>query len=220
MADIVVTSSVAASLRSRGAIGGAYSTARTGTGLSVLGANNLSVGQQYSSSRYYCFEGFAVFDTSGVPDDATVTAVTLSAVGAVDASDTDCVIEVRARDFGDTVTIDDWVAGESISGSLLASFATSAGWTTGENTFTSEAAFAAAINKTGSTRLIFSSDRLRAGTTPTSTEYVQGAIGTTPDDAAGEPNPTVELTITYTAGAPSYLPGIMRHHIIPELGGR
>lgn len=153
-------------IRSRGNVGGDYSLVRAGTGLYVRSdAQYASVGQIYASSRYYAWEAFLSFNTSSIPDDDVVSAVTLSIEYASDVSATDFTLEVYAVDFGESLATDDWVPGADISGTLLASFDTS-GWSSGWNAFTSQGAFKSAINKTGSTQAPRGRDLVRAARRP------------------------------------------------------
>ena len=107
------------------------------------------------------YQAFLGFDTSTVV--GTVTSVTLSLYGGTDASTTfDFVMEVRAHDWGTTVTTADWLSRATMATKTLVATLSTAGYSTsGYNTLTSEAAFLAAINTSGFTRLVLSSDRWR-----------------------------------------------------------
>jgi hypothetical protein len=163
-----------------------YATARSGAGLSANTTDpgdvafRPTVGQTFDTS-YRCYEAFYRFDTSSIPDDDVVDSATLSIYGLLDQSTTDFIIQARAFDFGDTLTTADWRSGNPAGAgsldeyTLVATFDTAAGWSTsGYNNFTSEAAFAAAISKTGFTSIILGSSRHLAGTTPTGSERVLG----------------------------------------------
>lgn len=152
-----------------------YTTARAGSNLQVdfpaSTGFNMNCGQNLVTTTEFCFEVFLSFDTSGVV--GTIQSATLSLKSTNDQSTTDFVLEARLRDWGATLESADWVAGDSLAGlTLLASMNTSGWATSGYNVLTSEAAFASNINKTGATRIVLSSSRHRAATTPAGLERV------------------------------------------------
>lgn len=171
-----------------------YSTARSGNNLNAgSGAAYGSVGQ-YGTIPYICYEMFLSFDTSSIPDGATISAVTLSLYGKADASDTDFTINARAYDWGASLTTADWIAGASLSGNtLLATFATSGFSAAGYNDFTSESAFLTAINKTGTTYIVLSSSRHEGANAPSGNEYVSTYLA---DEAGTTKDP--KLTVVYS----------------------
>lgn len=170
-----------------------YATARTGG--SLLAIANHSVGQLFFSPNSFCVESFLIFDTSGVPDTDTVSAVVLSMDGVNDSSTTDFVIGVAASSYnGGAVITSDWVSGASIPTPELATW-NSSGYSADYNAFTETADFKTAINQTGNTSLILYSQRHRDATAPTGREDVTftaaDAAGTTTDP---------KLDITHAAG--------------------
>jgi len=170
-----------------------YATARTGSGTLTLNpeGTGLYSGQLYSSGTYYLDESFFAFDTSGLPDDAIIQTVVLSLWGISSSTLNDRVHEVRAYDWGDTVTTGDWISGADLgSSTLVASLADEDFAYETYAAFTSEAAFLTAINKTGVTRLVMASSRLRLGTAPTGLERESWA--------GGEATDPPKLVITYT----------------------
>lgn len=176
-----------------------YSTARAGTGtLSVYTINNaLMCGQILLGDSYHVYEAFLQYDTSALPDASVISSVKEELYLALDQSYTDYTEEVRAYDWGDTLTTDDWVAGANLGNYTLLSSKTvspSAGY----NEFPTSANFIAAISKTGDTRLFHSSNRQRAGNTPIGGEsvnwYSADQSGTTQDP---------KLTIEYYIGGGS-----------------
>jgi hypothetical protein len=179
-----------------------YSTARAGNNL--VTATALRVGQTLAGSSYYVEETFIRFDTSSIPDSAVISSVVLSLWCIVDNSTTNFVAEARSDDWGTTLETTDWVAGADLaSKTLLATFAIS-GITVGAyNAFTESGTdFQSAINKTGETRFLVSSDRTRTNTTPTDDEYVafrnQAFAGTTQDP---------KLVVTYSTVRESDIAG-------------
>ena len=176
-----------------------YSSARAGTGSPVTALDTqgfCTVGQRAGGGGdYHCYAAFLDFDTSGIPDDATITAVELSLYGSFDASDTDFDIEARLHDWGASLTTADWVAGADLGAkTLLASKATS-GWSASAyNAFTENgSSFRDSINKTGVTRVIVCSSRHRAGNTPTGDERITFYAA---EEASTTKDP--KLVVTYT----------------------
>ncbi|MFC5834662.1 hypothetical protein [Nonomuraea insulae] len=169
-----------------------YSTARsTASQVSSSG----SVGQSFSVSDYFCHEGFVGFDTSSLVDSDMVSAVELALWLETDSSNTDYTLEVRDRDWGASLELADYVAGASLGGfTRVATLTTSGIGAAGAyKAFASDATFLTVSNiKTGTVRLLVSSDRQRSGTAPTGIEMVtfsfSSASGTTQDP---------KLTITH-----------------------
>jgi hypothetical protein len=184
---------------------GTYAPARAGTGtpgkaLGVVAGALWYLGQQYAAGNFYptfgVYEAFAAFDTSSIPDTDTVSAAVLNVTSSVDVSTTDFTIQARLYDWGTAVETTDYVAGASITQTLLAHYATSGGFTANTAYDFVDDAFPANVNKVGSTRLLICSDRTVAGTSPTGNEYVgiksADTTGTTSDP---------KLTVTHAAGA-------------------
>jgi len=153
-----------------------YAEARAGTGDYLMvdtTALYSRCGQAYQTGVYFCWESFFSFDTSSLPDNANIMSVTLSFYDESDDSVTDFTVEARLCDWGSELTVADWISGANLgSYTLLASKATS-GWTIGQyNALTSESAFLSNINKTGKTRIVVCSSRMRNGDVPTGTEWI------------------------------------------------
>lgn len=176
-----------------------YSTARSGGGSFITDSTATSdgrvIGQRFAAGSYRCIQSFFSFDTSSLGAGATISAAVFSLYGAADNSATDFTAEARLRDWGGTLADADYVAGASLSGdALLATFATSAGWSVaGYNDFT-DVALPANVSKTGNTRLYVSSDRQRTNNTPVGDE----AVGAYFADNSGTTNDP-KLVVTYTA---------------------
>ena len=172
----------------------------------------LTAGQWFNSYRtsydYTTYESFLQFDTSLLPDTAIIDAAVLTLYYdmSIYGADPDAgyylnpvahVVEARIKDWGTDVTSADWVAGASLSGLTKVatrSFSGNTAYYPGPKVFTSEAAFAANINKTGATYLILCTDKQVAGTAPTSwgTEMSAFRSGTS-SPVYGYP----ELVVTY-----------------------
>jgi uncharacterized membrane protein len=174
-----------------------YSTARSGSGSTLTAFTSdttVIMGQSYVTpyGGYTCYEAFLGFDTSILPDTASISTAVLSLYGQTDSSATDFTIEARLRDWGSTVETGDYVAGASLSAlTSLATFATSGFSASGYNAFTN-VAMPANVNKTGYTRIICYSSRHSGNNTPTGLEYVVVYSG----DQSGTSNDP-KLVITY-----------------------
>jgi len=186
-----------------------YSAVRAGTALGAyVGDAQVIVGQRKSSQSYQdenedwwyeesfqAWEAFLAFDTSSVGW-GTVSAAVLNLTSQEDKSVTDFIIEARLRDWGTGLTTADWVAGASLSGlTLLAHRDTASGWTVNTGYDLTDDAFAANVNKTGTTRLNLSSSLTRTGTEPS--EYFYEQVSAYAADQAGTTKDP-KLTITYT----------------------
>ena len=173
-----------------------YSAAREGT--TTVGYNLAAlIAGQYGAGSYACYESFIAFDTSSIPDGATITQVELSLYLTDDKSDTDFTVQVRPKTWtGSGLTPADWVAGADIDAlTLLATLNSSGIGATGAyKTFAENGSnFRAAINKTGNTELILTSSRHAAGNTPTGYEYL---VFQDADNAGTDQDP--KLVVTYT----------------------
>ncbi len=149
-----------------------YSQVRAGNNVSVQfagqGYPSIIFGQErYQSAGYYAYgfyEAFIQFDTSPIGAVSTIEGVTLNMVGGLGIG----LGEIRVRDWGGTLEVTDFVPGASLgaAGTLVAT------WTGGNAT---NIALNANINKTGWTRYILATDRMRIGTQPTAAEIGQAA---------------------------------------------
>lgn len=168
-----------------------YSTARAGSGVSLIGGSTLTVGQ---STGFSVYQSGLPFDTSAVGASATVSAAVLETYLNSDDSTTDFILRARDYAFG-TYTAADFVAGTNLAstGSLRASLDTNGIGATGQYKTWTDAAMAAAINKTGMTELVLYSSRQEGNNQPSTNEMVAlrsaDSTGTTTDP---------KLTITYT----------------------
>lgn len=145
---------------------------------SANGPHEIPCCQLLTGGRYYGYEPLLQWNTSVIPPEAIIDDVQLSLYILVDTSPVAFNMEVYPWDFGDNISsLNDWVAPASLSGlTMLASFNESN--LGGANyyqqwTVANRAAFIAAINRTGYTRLMMISSRLRTLTAPVSSaEYV------------------------------------------------
>jgi hypothetical protein len=174
---------------------GLYSVARAGSGAKTADtiATEVYVGQDATP---FVYEGFVQFDTSGIADGDTVSAAVLNVTSQADSSATDFTIQARLSDWGTGLTTADYVAGASLSSlTLLATYATSSGFTANTAYDFTDSAMPANVNKTGATRMLLCSSRTVGNNAPSGDEYVgiksADTTGTTSDP---------KLTVTHAAG--------------------
>lgn len=155
-----------------------YSSARTGFTFGTSTSETFTrIGEGLFGSDYTEYENFWDFNTSGIEGD--IESVNLEFHFGSNASDTDFDIEVRGYDFGTSITSADWINGANLGNyTLLATRNTQyqeLAVSQMERATIPEVgtAFRTYINKTGNTRFMTSSDRLRVGTAPTGLAYVQ-----------------------------------------------
>lgn len=166
-----------------------YLTARSGANLMTDSSGY--VGRDVDTGTYYLNQSYISFDTSSIPDEAIVSSAVLSVYYAENVSTTDFTVEARLKDWGAALGTDDFVAGADLAAlPLLATFATSA--IHSPCGFASESGFAAAINKTGYTRILLSSDGLRSTDANVDSSFLKFRLGS---DA--EPQFRPQLVVSY-----------------------
>ena len=139
--------------------GGTLTASTAGTGL-LFGDRGFDEVEGNPLS-YWVWESFIQFDTSSIGSGSTVSAavLTLSPINIYNAS-----VQARLRDWGTALTIEDWVAGASLSGlTLLAHGAFLFSMAAIDLT---DDAFPANVNKVGPTRLLLCDPDTIAGGDP------------------------------------------------------
>lgn len=153
-----------------------YNTAADGTGTQALGgvtATQNAVGQEFSTPNYTCYQLFFDWDTSAIADTDVVSAAVFSLYCQADSSTTDFTVEIFTYDFSTSVDAGDFRTATQLGALTKLATASTVGISTAAYTdFTDTGNSAAAVNKTGSTRVVVASDRQRTKATPTGTEYV------------------------------------------------
>ena len=169
------------------------------TGLVFSMNNYLAVGQAHVPP-FYVFRGALFFDTSSLPDDATISSAVLSLYGKIDYSTVDFLITVVdgsvlheplvAGDYGALVT-------QTVSGGT---FDTAGFSTSGYNDIPLNESGMGWISKTGITKFGLRSSRDIAPTVPTGWEEVQ----IMPSEAAHGIGPKLVVTYTTPVGGEAY----------------
>jgi hypothetical protein len=155
-----------------------YANARAGIGsvLSLNGdANTLHISQKLDAGpSWYVRESFLAFDTSVVGAGRVVDSVVFSPRGESSGSPgSGWTCEARIYNWGADVSIADWVPGANLSACTLVASMPIASYADGTYVdWTSEVAFKAAINMTGTTYLVLCHSKTTTGTTPEAVEEV------------------------------------------------
>lgn len=165
-----------------------YSVARTGGDKTVYTTSNLQVGQNFVASSYYeIHEFFTEYDTSAIAG-MTVTAALERLTLLNDYSTTDFVDEVRAYNWGGSLTTADWIAGENLGNYPQIIEKNTNTITSGANDFVIDeflSNFITQINSLGKASFVHSSRNHRNNAAPTGIQSVvwrsADAAGTTND---------------------------------------
>ena len=193
-----------------------YAAARAGTEYTEFYAhddNTLWVQQSKDGSSYALLVALLRFDTSSLPDTDEVSSPVLSlfphASTPVFGSPGD--LEVYPAAFGASLGTEDWVPGANISGMTKLASIAAASFTSGAyRALTSEAAFAAAISKTGYTDILLVTSLFRLGTAPTGVDGFRFSSM----EASSSYRP--KLTVEHSAAPPAYN---MHLHNLLHMGG-
>lgn len=163
-----------------------YATAAAGANLTLRGASATAqvVGQQIAGD-YYIHESFEDFDTSSIPDSATISAATLSVYPVWNPTVNAWTLYAKGYDWGTTVTTADWQTPGQLSVLDRWAYLASGSLVPGAyRALTSDAAFLTGINKSGVTRMVLCSVRTQSATPPTDYELISYSTadksGTTP----------------------------------------
>jgi hypothetical protein len=175
--------------------------AATGTPEDI--GNNIFIGQSTNGATYAVYRGYFYFDTSALPDTATVTSAKLKLYGVVEPNDDfSLVIQEGMPTYPhDPLAVGDFdkanYAGDG--GSLNTSTFITAGY----NSITLNATGLTWVNLTGETKLALRSSLDISGTSPTGAfEY---AVVNSSDYAGTDHDPVLEVTYTMPAGATAYI---------------
>lgn len=192
-----------------------YSTARSTSAGGDTAATTARIGQNLSGGTvYYVFRAYLDFDTSALPDDATVTSAVLGVCADTDLSSADFNVQLYRYDWTEGL-IDAgtregnydgaYGAGATLEGTLRY---TGDGWSSG--TCYTLTLSTAGINLTGDSKYALVSSRDVSGSAPTGNQYVfirtADYAGTGSDPyllvtytVPPTPTPTVTATATPTA---------------------
>ena len=166
------------------------------------GSLRIRIGQSAAGSAFYIYRGGLFFDTSSLPDDATITSATLSLYGSDYQSGTDFDITVV-----DGSVLEDPMV-NSDYGDLLhqatggGTFNTAGFSTSGYNDIALNAAGISWISKTGTTKFGLRSSRDISATPPTGPEHVR--IWANEQGEGYRPKLVVTYTIAPPVGGEAY----------------
>jgi hypothetical protein len=170
------------------ATGAAYADAHDATtGTVSVASVNLVIGQNVV---YAVYRFFLPFDTSDLPDTATVSAATLSLWGKTDVSTTDFDVTVVSYSGSNPAVGDDY---DTFGTTTWGSFNTSTFSVGAYNTISLNATGLSNISKTGTTLLGLRSSKDISNTAPTGDEVVYFASADTAD-VTNDP----KLDVTYS----------------------
>jgi len=175
---------------------GNYANAWTTVDLISAAGIAMELGQSLFGTSYDVSRVFVYFDTSGLPDSATITAAVLDLYGSSDYSDTNFLMTVQSGMA--TYPHDPLELGDYSDGNYAGDGGsqTTVGFTTaGYNSITLDATGRGWINKTGTTKLAIRSDQDIAYSAPSGDEFVY--VQTYEKGVGFRPR----LTVTYTAVA-------------------
>ena len=180
-----------------------YATARSGSTLTIInagvGANGLAFGQRLNGGTYYVWETFLGFDTSAIPETATITSAILSIYIDTDGSTTNFITDAYISAWGPTLATTDYIAGANLGALTKVATLDSTGATTGAHNAFTNVAMPANIDKAGTTYILLASANTASNTAPTGDEYLLGSAqeytGTDRD-----PKLTVAWTHSVTLG--------------------
>ena len=122
------------------------------------------------SARWNCREGFMSFDTSVIV--GTIQSATLYGGLLTEFSPTDYLVEARLHDWGTTLTTADWVGGADLSSKTLVATLDTNGIGDGYKYklfVESGSALRDNLNRSGTTRIMLSSERMRLNLDPFTT---------------------------------------------------
>lgn len=146
-----------------------YANARDGTGSLVAEPDTELVGVagqlKVSDVSWYCFQSLLVFDTSAVPDGATISSALLSVVA--EGTNTTDIIEAFVYDWGTGVDTGDFRSGTALGSLTKVAELAATTLTDGTRYTFTDIALAANINKSGMTRLLLAGKQQRTNTAPT-----------------------------------------------------
>lgn len=168
-------------------------SASTGSSISA-GAATFNVGQQLTGSTYSIWRGALYFDTSLIPDIASITSATLKLYGQTDASTTDfnvVVLSGQPTYPHDPLVVGDYGISQYTAGDGGSSISTSTFTTSGYNVIALNAISRGWINKTGTTKLLVASSRDLSATAPAGDEYVSFQ---TTETAGTDKDPHLDIT--------------------------
>jgi hypothetical protein len=153
-----------------------YATARTTA--TTTSTTPLTIGQAYFAPDFYCFVGFLKFNT--VPIIGLVTAVSLTMQFSNNSSDTDFDVQIVKYNWGAYDPITSGNMDTAFDGALVATLDDNI-WRNTNGMGINTAYTSAALNNAwvvcgGNTYYAVMSNRYRAGTQNSGSEYIEGTV--------------------------------------------
>ena len=124
------------------------------------------IGQAYAGSTYYTYRSYLAFNTANIPDNATITGVSLNLTVSGNNTTTDFDLRARYFDWQNSLACADWV--NPASGTIGGTYNTSVLPAT-DVAFPVSLNFSG-INLTGLTQIMLTSDREENNTAPSGRE--------------------------------------------------
>jgi hypothetical protein len=190
---------------------GTYADARNGTGQQLWAntnfngyyINHLAFTTDWDYVLYAIDEAFLSWDTSSLGSSASVSSVVMQLTSYYPGGGG--TQQVRLYDWGTSLTTADFRTGDAFAALTLLCHAADSSFAFSNTVTFTDDAFAANVNKTGSTRVVMAANYLASNTSPDS-GGTSGAALYYADNAGTTYDP--KLTITYTTDTYQPRPGV------------
>ena len=152
------------------------------------------IGQAYAGSTYYTYRSYLAFNTANIPDNATITGVSLNLTVSGNNTTTDFDLRARYFDWQNSLACADWV--NTASGTIDGTYDTS-GLPDQYAAFLVTFTNFSGINLTGLTQIMLTSDREENDWVPSGREDFVIFSAETPTNLFPP-----QLNVTYTIPPP------------------
>jgi hypothetical protein len=150
-----------------------YDVALEGLGsVSPAVGNVLGYVGQATGSQYYVWQMYLGFDVSDVEPGSVFTGGTFRLYLNLDASVTDFDVQLRAYDYGDSISSASWATPTDLAAAPLCGTANTANIQNGILSFTLTSEFVSWLKPSGLTKFVVCSSKNVSETAPTTDEYV------------------------------------------------
>lgn len=176
-----------------------YSSARDTSDYIQVSPDGLWLGQNFSSNLYYIYRGFLKFDTSSLPDSATITSIKLKLTVYIDNSATDFDVIIKKQNWSSQDPLSTSNREAAYDNALTANdddnIWRNTNGVSANTTYESGALSTSWVNKTGNTYYSLISSRDKSATTPTNAENI---LLYTAESTTASYRPTLVVTYTVT----------------------